>query len=388
MVRRHEGTAFMGGAHVFPGRPRRRGRSATATHVVRRHRRCGARSWPTCRGPGDRVSRRRGARAVRGGGRAARSGSQRRVRVAREPGRPRTLQAGAPRRPRRRRLAARHRRSAKVSAWPSTRCPLRALGDAADRHAPVRHALLRRARTAAPDASARRDGDHAQRVDAARQTRSRRRWRRHRAAAADVDDAPRARGIRDGGGGDHLGAPAAHRPAHAAGVRKKAGGDCSCCRAIRSIPIRRATNRRSRRASCSSTTGGARTARARKILRMARRALRLALRSRRAPRLMVVLAACARCRRSRGRWSIRRRLPSISALLPQIARIKLFDHHAHPAFPDDADVDIAPPPPGSTPLRLRPTIRKPARRRAPVRRFRSPTWPARTASGWSTGKRR
>ena len=40
-------------------------------------------------------------------------------------------------------------------------------------------------------------------------------------------------------------------------------------------------------------------------------------------------------------------------LLPQISQIKLFDHHAHPAFPDDADVDIAPPPPGSTPLRLR-----------------------------------
>src|SRR5262245_56172861 len=40
-------------------------------------------------------------------------------------------------------------------------------------------------------------------------------------------------------------------------------------------------------------------------------------------------------------------------LLPQISQIKLFDHHAHPAFPGDADVDIAPPPPGSTPLRLR-----------------------------------
>jgi len=40
-------------------------------------------------------------------------------------------------------------------------------------------------------------------------------------------------------------------------------------------------------------------------------------------------------------------------LLPPISSIKLFDHHAHPAFPDDADVDIAPPPPGSTPLRLR-----------------------------------
>ena len=40
-------------------------------------------------------------------------------------------------------------------------------------------------------------------------------------------------------------------------------------------------------------------------------------------------------------------------LLPQIARIKLFDHHAHPAVAGDADVDIAPPPPGTTPLRLR-----------------------------------
>jgi uncharacterized protein len=40
-------------------------------------------------------------------------------------------------------------------------------------------------------------------------------------------------------------------------------------------------------------------------------------------------------------------------LLPQISRIKLFDHHAHPAIAGDADVDIAPPPPGSTPLRLR-----------------------------------
>src|SRR5205823_4035616 len=26
-------------------------------------------------------------------------------------------------------------------------------------------------------------------------------------------------------------------------------------------------------------------------------------------------------------------------LLPQIERIKIFDHHAHPAFPGDADVD-------------------------------------------------
>src|SRR5437773_163782 len=46
--------------------------------------------------------------------------------------------------------------------------------------------------------------------------------------------------------------------------------------------------------------------------------------------------------------------PIYQRLLPQIERIKLFDHHAHPSFADDADVDIAPPPPGATPLRLRP----------------------------------
>jgi hypothetical protein len=43
--------------------------------------------------------------------------------------------------------------------------------------------------------------------------------------------------------------------------------------------------------------------------------------------------------------------PIYQRLLPQIERIPLFDHHAHPAFPDDADVDITPPPPGASPLR-------------------------------------
>src|SRR5437899_9393158 len=40
-------------------------------------------------------------------------------------------------------------------------------------------------------------------------------------------------------------------------------------------------------------------------------------------------------------------------LLPQIERIRIFDHHAHPAFPNDPDVDAAPPPPGPSPLRIR-----------------------------------
>ncbi|HEV3138886.1 MAG TPA: amidohydrolase family protein, partial [Vicinamibacterales bacterium] len=40
-------------------------------------------------------------------------------------------------------------------------------------------------------------------------------------------------------------------------------------------------------------------------------------------------------------------------LLPEISAIKIYDHHAHPAFPDDPDVDAAPPPPSASPLRFR-----------------------------------
>ncbi|HEV2494157.1 MAG TPA: amidohydrolase family protein [Terriglobia bacterium] len=42
-------------------------------------------------------------------------------------------------------------------------------------------------------------------------------------------------------------------------------------------------------------------------------------------------------------------------LLPQIERIPLFDHHAHPAYPDDPDVDAMAIPPSHPPLRLRDT---------------------------------
>jgi uncharacterized protein len=41
-------------------------------------------------------------------------------------------------------------------------------------------------------------------------------------------------------------------------------------------------------------------------------------------------------------------------LLPQIERIRIFDHHAHPGFADDPEVDPAPVPPSALPLRLRP----------------------------------
>jgi hypothetical protein len=40
-------------------------------------------------------------------------------------------------------------------------------------------------------------------------------------------------------------------------------------------------------------------------------------------------------------------------LLPQIEKIPIFDHHAHPGFPDDPDVDAMAAPPGSAALRER-----------------------------------
>src|SRR5437016_7576930 len=40
-------------------------------------------------------------------------------------------------------------------------------------------------------------------------------------------------------------------------------------------------------------------------------------------------------------------------LLPQIEKIPMFDHHAHPGYADDADVDAMAAPPGSAALRER-----------------------------------
>jgi len=42
-------------------------------------------------------------------------------------------------------------------------------------------------------------------------------------------------------------------------------------------------------------------------------------------------------------------------LLLKIERIKIFDHHAHPGYPDDPDVDAMAIPPSHPPLRLRDT---------------------------------
>jgi hypothetical protein len=46
--------------------------------------------------------------------------------------------------------------------------------------------------------------------------------------------------------------------------------------------------------------------------------------------------------------------PVYARLLAQISRIAIFDHHAHPGFADDPEVDPAPVPPGSLPFRLAP----------------------------------
>jgi uncharacterized protein len=42
-------------------------------------------------------------------------------------------------------------------------------------------------------------------------------------------------------------------------------------------------------------------------------------------------------------------------LLPQVEKIPMFDHHAHPGFADDPDVDAMAAPPGSAPVRTRDT---------------------------------
>src|SRR6266849_2488019 len=42
-------------------------------------------------------------------------------------------------------------------------------------------------------------------------------------------------------------------------------------------------------------------------------------------------------------------------LAPQIDKIRIFDHHAHPGFGDDPDVDAQAAPPQHLPLRIRET---------------------------------
>src|SRR4051794_41764287 len=46
--------------------------------------------------------------------------------------------------------------------------------------------------------------------------------------------------------------------------------------------------------------------------------------------------------------------PTYQHLLRQISQIRIFDHHAHPGFADDPDVDPAPVPAGALPPRPTP----------------------------------
>ncbi len=78
--------------------------------------------------------------------------------------------------------------------------------------------------------------------------------------------------------------------------------------------------------------------------------------SRRAYAFALAAVVCAAG--ARGRSQSRPLVPPAAEgiyqrLLPQIARIRIFDHHAHPGFFDDAEVDAAAVPPGSLPYRLR-----------------------------------
>src|SRR5438309_10317910 len=69
-----------------------------------------------------------------------------------------------------------------------------------------------------------------------------------------------------------------------------------------------------------------------------------------------VLAVCGLCAAALGQA---RPLPGpdvtqiYQRLLPQVEKIPIFDHHAHPGFPDDPDVDAMAAPPGSAALRER-----------------------------------
>ena len=82
----------------------------------------------------------------------------------------------------------------------------------------------------------------------------------------------------------------------------------------------------------------------------------MSLRSLRALRLLVfVLTAFAATLGAQSRPLVAPEAAVIyQRLLPQISRIRIFDHHAHPGVAGDQEVDPAPVPEGAVPLRLNP----------------------------------
>ena len=134
---------------------------------------------------------------------------------------------------------------------------VRALGDAAGRHAPVRHALLHDARAAAPDAGARRHRDDAQHLADGRRRDRAVAERRDRAAAADLDDAPRDRAVCVGGRGARAGPAAPRCPPAAAAARAGRAPHAGRARRSAASGTGRPTSRCRKPASCSSTAAGA-----------------------------------------------------------------------------------------------------------------------------------
>ena len=138
MVRRHQGTAFMGGAHVFPGGRVDAGDRGAADPswcdgIDAAAAQLGRSRWRRCRG----ISSRRPARALRRGRRSPRTRRIGRVRLAS----PKTTSRNGSRSTARTSTTARDRCT--TSSWakpaPCARRArrLRALGDAADRRPPV-----------------------------------------------------------------------------------------------------------------------------------------------------------------------------------------------------------------------------------------------------------
>ena len=78
-------------------------------------------------------------------------------------------------------------------------------------------------------------------------------------------------------------------------------------------------------------------------------------RSLRSLRFFLIVIVCAPMLGAQSRPLVAPEAAAIyQRLLPQISRIKIFDHHAHPGFAGDEEVDPAPVPEGALPLRLTP----------------------------------
>src|SRR6516225_8150293 len=155
-------------------------------------------------------------------------------------------------------------------------------------------------------------------------------------APADLDDSAGARTVHRRGRGPRLGSTAADHstPAAARGTRR--------------APDARFAGRSALHGHRERRYAGRNTVRVRRS-KLARRAsthvesfgVRLVLLSLVAAATPVLAAAQSRPVVSAPA------APYYARLLPAITRIKIFDHHAHPGFADDPEVDAAPAPAGS-----------------------------------------